>query len=139
MVLIACVDDGMGMLFHHRRQSQDRVLREDILRTAAGRPLWMNAYSAGQFAPDAAIHAAEDCLERAGEGEFCFVENLDVQPYAGRMEKVILYHWNRRYPADLRWTLPLDAPEWKRTELREFAGSSHEKITKEVYIHEASV
>lgn len=36
MNLIVCVDDGCGMAFHHRRQSRDRVLREQILRLTAG-------------------------------------------------------------------------------------------------------
>ena len=31
MVLIVCVDDHNGMMFNHRRQSQDRILRADIL------------------------------------------------------------------------------------------------------------
>ena len=31
MILIVCVDDHNGMMFNHRRQSQDRILRGDIL------------------------------------------------------------------------------------------------------------
>ncbi len=31
MILIVCVDDNKGMMFNHRRQSQDRVLRRHIL------------------------------------------------------------------------------------------------------------
>ena len=36
------------MLFNRRRQSQDRLLREDLLREAGGGPLWKNGYSAKQ-------------------------------------------------------------------------------------------
>lgn len=50
MVLIVCVDDHNGMMFNHRRQSQDRVLRADILELTDGKKLWMNAYSEKQFA-----------------------------------------------------------------------------------------
>ena len=48
MIAVVCVDDRNGMLFHHRRQSQDRLLREDLLSRCPGR-LWMNAYSAKLF------------------------------------------------------------------------------------------
>ena len=32
MILIACVDDNLGMLFNNRRQSMDRVLRARLLK-----------------------------------------------------------------------------------------------------------
>ena len=51
MILAVCIDDRNGMLFNGRRQSQDRVLREDLVREAGGGPLWMSAYSARQFDP----------------------------------------------------------------------------------------
>lgn len=50
MIVIACVDDRMGMLFNRRRQSQDAALRQRLLERAAGRPIWMSEYSARQFA-----------------------------------------------------------------------------------------
>ena len=30
MIIIACTDDNQGMLFNHRRQSQDRVQAEEF-------------------------------------------------------------------------------------------------------------
>ena len=39
MTLIVCVDDNMGMLFNHRRQSKDVVVRERILKQAEGKHL----------------------------------------------------------------------------------------------------
>ncbi len=136
MTLLVCVDDRGGMLFNHRRQSQDRAVREDLLREAAGAKLLMNAYSAGQFKSDAHIICTEDCLARAGEREYCFVENLDLRAYADRIGKVIVYRWNRVYPADVYFPLSLKSAPWKLIATTEFSGSSHEKITKEVYIHE---
>ncbi|MBU5625671.1 ribonuclease Z [Oscillibacter sp. MSJ-2] len=132
MILIACVDDNNGMLFHARRQSRDRMLRARILRRCAGRRLWMNAYSQGQFPAGAEITVHEDCLSLAGEGEFCFVEDQDVRPVADRVEQVILYRWNRVYPADVFFSLSLDG--WNLTCREEFAGSSHQRITEEVYV-----
>ena len=47
------------------------------------------------------------------------------------IEKVILYHWNRDYPADTYFDL--DLTDWKITRTEEFPGFSHDKITEEVY------
>lgn len=133
MIAAVCIDDHNGMLFNHRRQSQDRLLRADLLQEAAGRPLWMNGYSARQFkeAPET-LRVDEDFLSQAGPGELCFVEDQDLTAWAEKLEGLILYRWNRDYPADFRFTLSLEGWTLERTE--EFAGSSHEKITKEVYI-----
>lgn len=132
MILIACIDDKGGMLFNRRRQSQDRVLRADLLAEAGGRVLWMNAYSAGQFDPPPdSLRIDEDFPRRAGPGELCFFENLDPAPWLAEAEGLILYRWNRRYPADRFFPLPLTG--WRLTRTGEFPGSSHEKITKEIY------
>ena len=78
------------------------------------------------------LRVAEDFLDRAGPGEFCFVEDRSVKPYETRIEQVILYRWNRAYPADLYWDLPLDG--WTLERREEFPGYSHKIITKEVYV-----
>ena len=44
MQVIVCVDDGMGMLFNHRRQSRDRVLIQRILEITKGKQIFMNTY-----------------------------------------------------------------------------------------------
>ena len=132
MILIACVDDRGGMLFNRRRQSQDRLLRQDLLEEAGGRPVWLNPYSLKQFPdPPENLRCAEDFFRRAGEGELCFFEDADPAPWLEAAEGVILYHWNRRYPADLYFPLPLAG--WTLARREEFPGSSHERITKEVY------
>ncbi len=132
MILIACVDDRGGMLFNRRRQSQDRLLRQDLLEEAGGRPVWLNPYSLKQFPdPPENLRCAEDFFRRAGEGELCFFEDADPAPWLEAAEGGILYHWNRRYPADLYFPLPLAG--WTLVRREEFPGSSHERITKEVY------
>lgn len=135
MILMAVVDDRMGLCFHGRRQSQDRLLRAKLLALSTGSKLWMNSYSAKQFAQDAEtgrITVAEDCLSRAGTGEFCFVETSAVAEAASHVERIYLFRWNRTYPGDCFFDLPLDTG-WQVTEVEEFPGSSHEKITMEVY------
>ena len=132
MIIMAAVDDRNGMMFNRRRVSQDRLLRERILNLTRGGKLWMNSYSARQFGSAEQICVSEDFLAEAGEGEYCFVENTPVAPHEKSIEKVYLYKWNRRYPSD--WKFDLDLSGWKLLSTEDFQGSSHEKITEEVYI-----
>lgn len=136
MIVIAVVDDNKGMMFNKRRQSKDQVLRERILSLAGEGKLWMNEYTYRQFLDCSIgnIRVDEKFLDKAGAGEYCFVENTPVIPYEKRIEEIILFKWNRRYPSDFWFEIDLDGPEWKLSETREFTGSSHEKITEEVYV-----
>ena len=134
MYLILCVDDNGGMRFNRRRQSRDRALRRDVLDTAAGGAVWMNEETRRQFTEEGQIRVDGDFLAKAGPGEFCFVEEGAVRPWLDKTEGIILYRWNRVYPADEHLDFDPAAAGWKLTERREFPGSSHEKITKEVYV-----
>ncbi|MFR2319785.1 MAG: ribonuclease Z [Enterocloster sp.] len=141
MILIVCIDDNKGMMFNHRRQSQDGVLRRHILDMVGNGKLWMNEYSGKMFAKDSEellhgpVQADEDFLKKASSGEYCFVETnscgLDMFPDTTNIESVVLYKWNRVYPADQYFTM--DLSDWKLVGTVEFAGSSHEKITEERY------
>lgn len=135
MILIVCTDDDNGMAFANRRQSQDRLLRERLLQLSGGK-LWLNAYSAKQFSPEesAGFTIDESFLEHAGAGDFCFAETTDPAPYEERIEKLILYRWNRRYPASLHFSIPLAEHGWKLVSTEDFKGHSHETITEEVYV-----
>ena len=135
MKLIVCLDDKNGMLFNHRRQSRDQNVTADILAMTAGSRLYINAYSAPLFEGQA-VTVAEDMLSLANEEDYCFVENLHVAEYADRIQEVILYKWNRRYPGDFFFDLDITDPaQWRLSSAVEFAGNSHETITKERYIY----
>lgn len=133
MNVIVCLDDKNGMMFNGRRQSRDRLLCQRVQRMTAGGVLRMGPYSAPLFpaeeTPQAVVSA--DFLAQAGAGEYCFVEDVPLAPWAEKVERLIVLRWNRVYPADLRLDLPLAS--WRRTQTEDFPGSSHEKITMEVY------
>ena len=132
MNLIVTLDDGNGMTFNHRRQSRDRVLNERIL-TLCGGHLTVNAYTAKLFADtDAKLTVDEDPLTLACENDWCFAEDLAIAPFADRIGKLVVFRWNRSYPSDRKFDLSL--ADWKRISQTDFAGSSHEKITEEIYI-----
>ena len=138
MTVLAALDERGGMMFNGRRQSQDKLLRQRIVDMTQGSCLRMNAYTFKQFTGmDAAqIQVSEDFLQTAGENDFCLVENVSAAPYADKIQRLILFFWNRDYPNDFRFDIDWTAPPWKKMETLDFPGFSHEKITQEVYIRE---
>ena len=135
MIVMVCLDDKNGMMFNGRRQSKDKVLRERMDELAGENKLWMNAYSAKQFGAEQGsnIQVDEEFLQKAGVGEFCFVENQKLTDVEQQIEKLMVFRWNRVYPADQYLDLDITFGNWKLLEQMEFAGHSHEKITMEVY------
>lgn len=135
MIMIACVDEKNGMMFNRRRQSRDSVVCRDILRECGGRKLYMSAYSGRLFeeAGSADIRICEEVPAAAAEGDACFMEDIRMTGFEDRIRAVILYKWNRRYPADLYFPLDMSDGAWELQQREEFRGSSHDKVTKEVY------
>lgn len=136
MIAIVCLEERKGMQFGGRRVSRDRVVTEKICELCEGKTLWMDPTSEKLFVEqkksgNVTIQTAADFLEQAGEGEYCFVENTGLQAVEEKIEQIIVFWWNRHYPADRK--LDLDLSRWNKASEEEFAGNSHEKITKEVY------
>lgn len=133
MRILVCLDDKNGMLFNRRRQSQDRLVRQRMAELTAGGVLRLSPYSARQFEPGTIPNAliCEDFLTQAKPGDWCFVEDRSLGPYEDRIETLVVFRWNRVYPADLRLDIPLD--RWTLTETEKFPGHSHKTITMEVY------
>ncbi len=131
MNIIICIDKNGGMMFGGRRQSQDSVLREKVLEISSGARLLMNSYSAKQFENNESIIVDEDFLSKAGQGDFCFVEDKEIS--AENVESFYIFNWNRKYPGDLFFSVDLKAEGFKKIKKEEFQGSSHDKITLEIY------
>lgn len=133
MVIIVCLDDKKGMMFNHRRQSRDQAVTERIRKICMGKKLWMNPYSDKLYGNLEGIELAvnPDFLSMAGDGEFCLAESEGLAAFVEDIEQIIVFWWNRTYPADIY--LDLDLSQWDRKEQNEFPGTSHEKITVEIY------
>lgn len=133
LILIACVDDGMGMLFNKRRVSRDDTVIKRIIEIADNKRIWMSQYSYPLFenVKTENIVADDSCFDKASSDEYCFIENLSVTNHKDKIDKIILFRWNRSYPSDVKFDIDLN--EWKMNSSEEFAGNSHECITMEVY------
>lgn len=79
------------------------------------------------------IRISDNILKQAGEADACFIEDTRLSGFEDCIQAVILYKWNRKYPADLFFTIDLSDGSWELRQTEEFKGSSHERITKEVY------
>ena len=130
MIVAVCIDDNMGMLFFGKRQSRDKKVVEDFIRSSAGGKAYIRNFSKKLFdGKDVIID--DNCLSIAGENDWCFIENQDINSYASRISKIVIYKWNRDYPYDFTFKMPEGFTLEKSSE---FTGNSHEKITREEYV-----
>lgn len=135
MNIIVCLDDNNGMMFNKRRQSQDKLLRASIKELVKGKTLFMNEYSYKLYKDinNENIIVSENYLDECENDNFCLVENKPLNNYIKKIDNIIIYKWNRIYPSDLYFDIDIKNSQWKLIETEEFQGSSHEKITKEIY------
>ena len=76
---------------------------------------------------------SDSFLVDAGADDYCFVENASVAEFKEKIAKLVIYKWNRDYPADFYFDIDY-ANDYKLETTLDFIGTSHEKITKEVYV-----
>lgn len=127
MILAVCVDDRLGLRFGGRRQSKDSEVRRRLMALSGG-ILRMSAYSARQF--DEPVYSGPDYLSGAQDDDWCFAEDTAFEAYADSIKRIVLFRWNRHYPADEHFRFP---GKWALVTAEEFPGTSHDKITMEVY------
>lgn len=137
MTVIICLDDKGGMLFNKRRQSRDCAVTRDILRTVGDKRLLISDFSKELFEAESEyasrIIVSKDFNFDAEKDDFCFVEDRDIVSLLDRIEKIIIYKWNRIYPSDFLFDVSL-LENFRLQSTEDFKGNSHEHITKEEYV-----
>lgn len=128
MTVVLCVDDDFGLTFFGKRQSSDCVLTEKILQNEN---LVISSFSLKLFEGEN-VRVDDDFLKNAGENDVCFAENEDITPYLPKINKIVLYKWNRKYPSDKKLDKTV-LNDFKLLSSEDFMGHSHEKITQEIY------
>ena len=129
--LIFCADNKKGLEFNGRRQSQDREIRARVLKLAKDSRLLMSPYSARQFDSGDAVIADPNFMSAAREGDYCFIEDTEVT--LENCDEVIIYVWNRDYPADRYFEFDLASLGFELISTEDFKGYSHERITEKIY------
>ena len=133
ITVAVCTDERGGMMFNRRRQSRDRVLIAELVSGVDGK-IYISEYSRTVFAPHAErVTVCADPIAECPEGGVCFVENTPIIPHLADIGRIIIYNWNKRYPFDTELGFIPSEVGFKKVGESEFVGSSHERITKEVY------
>ncbi len=133
LTVALCTDERGGMIFNKRRVSRDRILIKNLMEGFDGK-IYINEYSRLLFEDygDRAV-VCESALDEAPDGAVCFIEFPPFKPYLADISSLIIYNWNRRYPYDLCLDVLPAKEGFKSVSVCEFEGSSHEKITKEIF------
>ena len=132
MKLIVCLDDKKGMMFNHRRQSRDSALIDDLICHIADSKLYITEFSEKLFCDKTCQYeVVEAPCNVATKNDYCFIEDKKNILNKDDISEIVIYHWNRHYPADV-W-FDVDMSDFNLISVSEFAGSSHDKITKEVW------
>lgn len=134
MILVACVDDRMGMMFNRRRQSMDGNVRQDMLCCLPeGEKLHVTPYTARQFSQEQQkyLEVCEDPVHYPWKQEYFFAEDTEVSMVAQNAERIVLYRWGRAYPSDRIFSI--DLSEYDCISQTLFMGNSHPEMQKELY------
>ncbi|MBR5295735.1 MAG: ribonuclease Z [Clostridia bacterium] len=135
MTLIVCIDKKGGMMFGDRRQTKDLLLCERILNITKEKNLFLSPYSAPLFSEKKDLVVSENPAETAGKEDFLFIENTPLP--TKEITKIYLYQWNRPYPATRFLSYDPSKEGFTLLKKENFKGSSHEKITEEIWVKSA--
>jgi hypothetical protein len=122
------------MTFFGRRQSADSALRERMISYANGKELFMDAYSAAQFADCEANIAVTDDFSGVPDDSVCFIEDLEPESLLRRSDRLVIYRWNRNYPSETSFSFNPYEEGMKLERMSDFSGFSHPRITEEIWV-----
>jgi hypothetical protein len=131
MKIAVCIEKSGGMLFNDRRVSRDSMVQQKLLELVGEASICINEYSAKLFEDSSKLKISNDFLSVATDEDICFIENVDVP--IDEASEVYLFQWNRDYPADVYFDYNLKECGFKKVSSEKFEGSSHKKITLEIY------
>lgn len=125
MIVFACIDDKLGMMFNNRRQSRDTAIIEKINELSCGQPVFSSEYT------QKLLNNGNICDDFSNFDGFAFIEAPD-DLIENKIDKLYLFRWNKHYPSDK--TFNIDLSNFSLISTDDFFGNSHEKITLETYI-----
>ena len=131
MKIAVCIEKSGGMLFNNRRVSRDSVVQEKLLELVGEASICTNEFSAKLFEDSSKLKISNNFLSVASDEDICYIENVAIP--MDKVAQIYLFQWNRDYPADTYFDYNLKDFGFKKVRSEDFAGSSHKKITLEVY------
>ena len=132
--VVVCVDEAGGLYFNGRRQSRDRVMISDLIKTVGDERIYISDYSLPLFKGyEDNVKVCNTPLSECPDGGICFIELTQIGEYMVRVGEIIIYNWGEKYPADKRLDFSPKNSRMSLVSEYSFEGSSHKKITKGVY------
>lgn len=133
MTVIFCLDDNRGMLFNNRRLSRDAMVFEDIKTYLKG-ALQINEFSEKLVASSGINYELfKNFVTKPDFETIYYIENISVKEHLDKIDRIIVYWWNRKYPSDVVLDFVPNEFGYNSTSIYEFSGKSHEKITREIF------
>ena len=132
MKIIVCLDNSDGMLFNNRRQSRDQKIIDDIENFIMDDFLFMTPFSWSLLENTNINLAVGDNFSNQDTDDYCFVENQHLKVLEDKIDEIVIYKWNRNYPADFYFDIDYKK-DFKLIHSEDFEGNSHDLITKEIY------
>ena len=135
LTVAVCVDDDNGMTFLGKRQSRDRVLVENFVSDAenSGKGIYISPFSKLLFADVEGVTVCNSPFSECESEGYVFVENISSSEYIDITDELVIYRWNRKYLSDFRFDTDPIKQGFAFVSSENFVGSSHDKITKEIY------
>ncbi len=119
------------MMFNNRRQSRDKNIIADIRKALGENYLCLlDSYSIPLFKNSGVNTILYD--GKSDNAKYVFAENTGIKQFESKLEGITVYRWNKVYPADIY--IDIDLSCYKKICSEDFAGNSHDIITKETYI-----
>lgn len=127
MTIILCMDDKNGISFNNRRQSRDKILIDHVIKHDN---IYIQEYSKILFL-DHPVRIINNTSKLPADAVY-FHEITDPADIIDQFDTIIIYRWNRHYQSDIQFDFKTDL--YKKIFEEDFIGSSHDKITKEIWI-----
>lgn len=135
MKLVVCLDKNNGIRFFHKRQSQDEFQRKNLFELIGNTKFYLSEYSFELYKDFDFNFEIINKNTVIVENSIFLYEGDFLEKFLPSVDEIIVYFWNRDYPFDETFEEFLNYG-WKERELFEFRGTSHEKITRKIFIKE---
>lgn len=134
MHIVVCLEDCNGIMFNKRRISSDKILISKIIEMTQNKNLWVSEYSKELFVDKElrntrlmTVYDISD-LVKIENNDYFFIEDI-LPDNLERCSELIIFHWNRRYPSDVKFAY--DLKDFTLVSSSDFKGFSHPEITEE--------
>ena len=132
MVIVACIDKSGNIALNTNGQLNHIIFWVRLKVVSNEALLYMNFNSSRQFGYYPMKMIDDDFLDIAGEDSYCFVEDTDITPYIDRIDKIILYKWNKKFSSKFEFDKSI-LDNFSVVSKKSFYGEPFLKISEIVY------